>query len=134
MGWVLRDRSGDILPVLVDGPLGGGRGTIKQNYAARGRALGACGEIPPFAAFYDLLKAEAKPDRGLMTRLAELADYGLFEATVGAPSLLDSATPALVQITVRRTKFCNGRFPPSCCITSISRCSGAVRRTVSPMP
>ncbi len=33
-----------------------------------------------------------------MTRLAELADYRLFAATVCAPSLLDSTTPALEQI------------------------------------
>jgi len=33
-----------------------------------------------------------------MTRLSELADYGFFKATTGAHSLLDSTTPALVQI------------------------------------
>ncbi len=95
---LLRDNFAAIFPDLGDVQLGRVREAMKQSYADRGWALGARGEIPPFGAFYDLLKAEAKPDRGLMTRLAELADYGLFEATVGAPSLLDSATPALVQI------------------------------------
>ena len=95
---LLRDNFAAIFPDLGDVQLGRVREAIKQSYADRGWALGARGEVPPFGAFYDLLKAEAKPDRGLMTRLAELADYGLFEATVGAPSLLDHATPALVQI------------------------------------
>jgi DNA phosphorothioation-dependent restriction protein DptH len=95
---LLRDNFAAIFPDLGDVQLGRVREAIKQSYADRGWALGALGEIPPFGAFYDLLKAEAKPDRGLMTRLAELADYGLFAATVGAPSLLDSATPALVQV------------------------------------
>jgi DNA phosphorothioation-dependent restriction protein DptH len=55
-------------------------------------------ESPPFGVFFDLLKADPKPDKALMTRLVELADYGLFESTAGAPSLLDSPSPALVQI------------------------------------
>jgi DNA phosphorothioation-dependent restriction protein DptH len=95
---LLRDNFAAIFPDLGDVQLGRVREAIKKSYADRGWALGTTGEIPPFGAFYDLLKAEAKPDRGVMTRLAELADYGLFEATVGAPSLLDSVTPALVQI------------------------------------
>jgi DNA phosphorothioation-dependent restriction protein DptH len=33
-----------------------------------------------------------------MIRLDELADYGLFDATTGAQSLLDQASPALVKI------------------------------------
>ena len=95
---LLRDNFAAIFPDLGDVQLGRVREAIKQSYADLGWAVGTRGKIPPFCTFYDLLKAEVKPDRGLMTRLAELADYGLFEATVGAPSLLDSATPALVQI------------------------------------
>ena len=95
---LLRDNFAAIFPDLGDVQLGRVREAIKQSYADRGWALGKRGEIPPFGAFYELLKADAKPDKGLMTRLAELADYGLFEATAGAQSLLDSSTPALVQI------------------------------------
>jgi hypothetical protein len=95
---LLRDNFAAIFPDLGDVQLGRLREAIKQSYADRGWSLGARGEIPPFNAFYDLLKVDPKPDKGLMTRLAELADYGLFESTTGAPSLLDSAMPTLVQI------------------------------------
>jgi len=95
---LLRDNFAAIFPDLGDVQLGRVREAIKQSYADRGWALGKPGETPPFGAFHDLLKAEAKPDRGLMTRLAELSDYGLFEATEGTPSLLDSPYPSLVQI------------------------------------
>jgi DNA phosphorothioation-dependent restriction protein DptH len=96
---LLRDNFAAIFPDLGDVQLGRVREAIKQSYADRGWKLGKRGEIPPFGAFYDLLKAEAKPDKGLMTRLAELADYGLFDAPlVGTPSLLESACPSLVQI------------------------------------
>lgn len=95
---LLRDNFAAIFPDLGDVQLGRVREAIKQSYVDRGWALGTRGEIPPFNAFYDLLKVDPKPDKGLMTRLTELADYGLFESTTGAPSLLDSATPTLVQI------------------------------------
>jgi type IV secretory pathway VirB4 component len=95
---LLRDNFVAIFPDLGDVQLGRVREAIKQSYTDRGWSLGTRGEIPPFNAFYDLLKVDPKPDKGLMTRLAELADYGLFESTTGAPSLLDSATPTLVQI------------------------------------
>lgn len=95
---LLRDNFAAIFPDLGDVQLGRLREAIKQSYADRGWSLDTRGEIPPFATFYDLLKTDTKPDKGLMTRLAELADYGLFDANTGAPSLLDSATPTLVQI------------------------------------
>jgi DNA phosphorothioation-dependent restriction protein DptH len=41
---------------------------------------------------------EKKPDRGLLTRLNELDDYGLFDAGSGAPTLLDQNRLALVEI------------------------------------
>ena len=95
---LLRDNFAAIFPDLGDVQLGRVREAIKQSYVDRGWASGTRGEIPPFGAFYELLQADPKPDRGLMTRLAELADYGLFEATEGAPSLLDSPSAALVQV------------------------------------
>ncbi len=95
---LLRDNFAAIFPDLGDVQLGRLREAIKQSYVDRGWSLGTRGDIPPFAAFHDLLKVDPKPDKGLMTRLAELADYGLFDANAGAPSLLDSTTPTLVQI------------------------------------
>jgi hypothetical protein len=95
---LLRDNFAAIFTDLGDVQLGRVREAIKQSYADRGWALGAQGELPPFEAFYELLQADPKPDKGLMTRLAELSDYGLFRADAGLPSLLDNPLPALVQV------------------------------------
>lgn len=95
---MLRDNFASIFPDLGDIQLGRLREALKQSYVDRGWSAGKRGEIPPFGAFYETLAAEPKPERGLMSRLSELADYGLFEATSGAKSLLDKAHPALVQI------------------------------------
>ncbi len=96
---MLRDNFSTIFPDLGDVQLGRVREAIKQSYADQGWTVGGDrGAIPPFGAFFDILKAEAKPDKGIMTRLSELADYGMFESMSGAPSLLDDVVPTLVQI------------------------------------
>ncbi|HMW28566.1 MAG TPA: hypothetical protein PKE44_03240 [Plasticicumulans sp.] len=96
---MLRDNFSAIFPDLGDVQLGRVREAVKKSYLDQGwTTAGARGNVPPFGAFFDLLKNEAKPDRGVMTRLAELADYGMFDRTAGTPSLLDEATPTLVQI------------------------------------
>ena len=95
---MLRDIFAAVFPDLGDVQLGRIREALKRSYTDRGWGTGIQGEVPPFSAFYDILKADPKPDKGLMTRLAELADYGFFESTSGAPSLLDGTSPALVQI------------------------------------
>lgn len=95
---MLRDNFAAIFPDLGDIQLGRIREAIKQSYTDRGWAVGVRGEIPPFRSFFDILKADAKPDRGLMTRLSELSDYGMFDGTADAPSLLDGTPPTVVQI------------------------------------
>ena len=95
---MLRDIFSAIFPDLGDIQLGRLREALKQSYVDMGWAPDTQGEVPAFSAFYEILKADPKPDKGLMTRLAELADYGLFDATSGASSLLDNTAPALVQI------------------------------------
>ena len=95
---MLRDNFAAIFPNLGDIQLGKIREAIKQSYMDRGWALGVRGEIPPFRSFFDILMADAKPDRGLMTRLSELADYGMFDGNADAPSLLDGTAPAVIQI------------------------------------
>jgi DNA phosphorothioation-dependent restriction protein DptH len=64
-----------------------------------------------------------------MTRLAELADYGLFEATVrcAKPSRQFDSRPG-TDPQFAEMKCCNERFRPLFCTTFISRCSGAARR------
>jgi len=107
---MLRDNFASIFPDLGDIQLGRLREALKQSYVDRGWAAGKRGEVPSFSAFYEILAAEPKPDRGLMTRLSELSDYGLFEATSGATSLLDKALPALVQIHVSQNEVLQRAF------------------------
>ena len=95
---MLRDNFAAIFPDLGDIQLGRIREAIKQSYTDRGWALGVRGEIPAFRSFFEILTADAKPDRGLMTRLSELADYGMFDGNADAPSLLDGVAPAVIQI------------------------------------
>lgn len=95
---MLRDIFSAIFPDLGDVQLGRLREGLKQSYVDCGWDAGVRGSLPQFRAFYDLLRNDPKPDKGLMTRLSELADYRLYDSTSGAPSLLDVAAPALVQI------------------------------------
>ncbi len=57
-----------------------------------------------------MLKADAKTDKKILLRLNELADYGFFEATSGATSLLESPTPALVQIHATQNELLQRAF------------------------
>lgn len=94
---MLRDIFAVVFPDLGDVQLGRLREASKQSYVDCGWKSGVQGELPPFRAFYEILRNDPKPDRGLTTRLSELADYGLFDSNSGAPSLLDRAVPSLVQ-------------------------------------
>ena len=95
---MLRDIFATIFPDLGDVQLGRIREALKQSYADRGWSNASSGTIPPFSAFFDILRAEAKPDRGVMLRLSELADYGFFASTNGSASLLDTDDAAIVKI------------------------------------
>lgn len=95
---MIRDIFAAIFPDLGDVQLGRLREALKRSYLDLGWAPGQRGELPEFRAFLDLLRADPKPDKGLLTRLDELDDYGLFGAGTGAPTLLDQAQPALIEI------------------------------------
>ena len=95
---MLRDVFAAIFPVLGDVQLGSVREALKRSYQDRGWSSERRGEIPAFGDFLAILKQQPKPDKALMNRLTELDDYGFFDVSVGLPSLLDSARPALVQI------------------------------------
>jgi len=56
---------------------------------------------PPFSRFVEILRSEAKPDRGLKTllaRLEELDDYGFFRAAEIQESLWESEQPVVLRI------------------------------------
>ena len=95
---MLRDIFATIFPDLGDVQLGRIREALKQSYTDRGWSNASSGTIPPFSAFFDILRAEAKPDKGVMLRLSELADYGFFASTNGSASLLDTDDAAIVKI------------------------------------
>lgn len=98
---MLRDIFAAIFPELGDVQLGRLREALKQSYLDQGWEPGQCGATPAFRAFLDLLRADAKPDKGLLTllnRFSELDDYGLFKAGGELPSLLDQHRLALIEI------------------------------------
>jgi len=95
---MLRDIFATIFPDLGDVQLGRIREALKQSYTDQGWSASTSGPIPAFKAFHTLLTAEAKPDKGILLRLNELADYGFFDVTQGGASLLESSSPTVVQI------------------------------------
>ena len=95
---MLRDIFAIIFPDLGDVQLGRIREALKQSYTDRGWSNANSGTIPPFSAFFDILRAEPKPDKGVMLRLNELADYGFFASSSGNASLLDAGDAAIVKI------------------------------------
>lgn len=107
---MLRDIFAAIFPDLGDVQLGRIREALKQSYADQGWTASSSGGIPAFRAFHDLLKADAKTDKKVLLRLNELADYGFFEATSGAASLLESPMPALVQIHATQNELLQRAF------------------------
>jgi hypothetical protein len=107
---MLRDIFAAIFPDLGDVQLGRIREALKQSYADQGWTASSSGGIPAFRTFHDLLKADAKTDKKVLLRLNELADYGFFEATSGAASLLESPMPALVQIHATQNELLQRAF------------------------
>jgi len=95
---MLRDIFSTIFPDLGDVQLGRIREALKQSYSDCGWSTTSAGTVPEFKAFFDLLAADPKPDKGIMLRLNELADYGFFTATSGGASLLDLDEAAVVKI------------------------------------
>lgn len=107
---MLRDIFAAIFPDLGDVQLGRIREALKQSYTDQGWTASSSGGIPAFRAFHDLLQADAKTDKKILLRLNELADYGFFEATSGAASLLESPMPALVQIHATQNELLQRAF------------------------
>ncbi|MCU0368817.1 MAG: hypothetical protein MUF39_08295, partial [Cyclobacteriaceae bacterium] len=71
---MLRDIFAAIFPELGDVQLGRLREALKQSYLDQGWEPGQRGATPAFRAFLDLLRADAKPDRGLLTLLNRFSE------------------------------------------------------------
>lgn len=100
---MMRDVFSAIFPDLGDVQLGTLREAIKKSFESRGWGGGRVPEdpaaaVPPFRDFFQRLISADKPDRGLVTRLKELDDYGVFSGAAAGTRLLDEPTPAVLQI------------------------------------
>jgi DNA phosphorothioation-dependent restriction protein DptH len=98
----LRDIFAAIFPDLGDIQTEEIRQAIKQSYADLGWGGGESHAehptIPPFQAFFNILRAKPKPNAGVMARLTELSDYGFFETAGSRRSLLDVGRPSVLRI------------------------------------
>jgi len=98
----LRDIFGAIFPDLGDIQTEEIRQAIKQSYTDLGWGGGEEGPnhapVPPFQAFFDILRVKPKPNPGLMARLTELSDYGFFKTSGKTRSLLDIGRPSVLRI------------------------------------
>jgi len=101
----LRDIFAAIFPEIGDIQAERIRRAIKDSFVEGGwddpnAALASLKE-PEFKRFFEILKGDPKPDRGLKTllaRLDELADYGFFDIGEFRKSLWDSDQPIVIRI------------------------------------
>lgn len=113
----IRDIFAAIFPELGDIQGERIRNAIKQSFVEAGwdaspATLHAAVE-PPFKRFFEILKAQPKPDRGLQTllaRLGELADYGFFDASGPQESLWESEQPIIVRIHKTQNEVLQNAF------------------------
>lgn len=97
----LRDIFASVFPDLGDLQLEELRQAIKKSYDDFGWSAYSGTErppTPPFETFFDILKSKQKPNRNLLARLQELADYGFFAGAGDGMSLLSHRSPTLVRI------------------------------------
>lgn len=96
----LRDIFSSMYSDLGDIQLDKIRNAIKESYTAKGWGQNQqeAPATPAFRDFYQALAAEKKPDRGLLARLGELDDYGVFGGSGEVRSLLDINKPTILKI------------------------------------
>jgi hypothetical protein len=101
----LRDIFVAIYPELGDIQGERIRRAIKESFLERGWGdpsadIASLAE-PPFERFLEILRSDARPDRGLQAllgRLEELADYGFFKLSDSSESLWESKDPVVIRI------------------------------------
>jgi len=95
---MLRDIFAAIFPDLGELQLGSIRDATRDVYVDDGWTTKSAGSTPPFHAVWDTLRANPKTDARLMTRMGELADYGVFHSADDETSLLDYDAPLVIQL------------------------------------
>jgi len=91
---MLRDIFSAIFPELGEIQTDMIRRAIKQSYYD----AVASKSNPAFKDFFQILQSGAKPDKGLLARLDELNDFGLFNASEGTENLLDANSPYVISL------------------------------------
>jgi len=91
---MLRDIFSAIFPELGEIQTDMIRRAIKKSYLD----AAAMNSHPEFKDFFQILQSEAKPDKGLIARLDELNDFGLFNAAKGTENLLDTNSPYAISL------------------------------------
>lgn len=101
----LRDIFTAIYPELGDIQGERIRRAIKESFAERGWEENQVGyeqlDEPEFVRFLQILRSDAKPDRGLRTLLSrfdELDDYGFFRVVEAGSTLWESEKPTVIRI------------------------------------
>lgn len=99
---MLRDIFAAVFPDLGDLQTNEIRRAIRQSYSELGydeaKADPRQLPVPPLQRFFDILRAQPKPNAGVLARLEELDDYGFFRSTGADASLLDATLPTLVRL------------------------------------
>jgi Type IV secretory pathway, VirB4 components len=94
---MMRDIFASIFPDLGELQTNQVRQAIKQSYE-ESLSRGAPQAGPRFRDFFKILQQQPKPDKGLMARLTELDDYGLFSSSSDEDSLLAISTPSVISL------------------------------------
>jgi DNA phosphorothioation-dependent restriction protein DptH len=101
----IRDIFMAIYPELGDIQGESIRSAIKESFLEAGwghkKKIAEAHEEPAFKTFFEKLKSNPKPDRGLTTllaRLEELNDYGFFEMAENQQNLWESKAPVVIRI------------------------------------
>jgi DNA phosphorothioation-dependent restriction protein DptH len=113
----LRDIFAAIFPELGDLQSERIRKAIKDSFVEAGWEIPSTPASqlsePPFLRFLEILESDTKPDRGLRTllaRLAELRDYGFFAPAGAAMSLWDSQEPTVIRVHSTQNQYLQRAF------------------------
>jgi DNA phosphorothioation-dependent restriction protein DptH len=115
---LLRDIFSAIFPDLGELQLEKIRNAIKASFEDHGWGDHASpAAVPPFRHFVELLRSQSKPDartQTLLARLAELDDFGFFNAESAARSLLDADHPQVLRVHLSRSESLQRAYASFC--------------------
>ncbi len=95
---MLRDIIASIYPELGERQTAAVRSALKESYleVGYGQTGAAPREVPELKRFLEIIRDQEKRNQGLIDRLEEVGDYGLFETKGERSSLLEADVPVVV--------------------------------------